>query len=134
MKKKDNFEFANRGIMVLVSSKEIPKEEVLSAYYLRLSVEQVFCYSKSDLGLLPIRNHNDKTVQGYLFFQFLLLILYLKIKEKIAGNYTVEQMLLTLRKLKCKVFENQIIPAELTKNQKTIFEQSAILVPNFLGI
>ncbi len=132
--KKDNFEFANRGIMVLVSSKEIPKEEVLSAYYLRLSVEQVFCYSKSDLGLLPIRNHNDKTVQGYLFFQFLLLILYLKIKEKIAGNYTVEQMLLTLRKLKCKVFENQIIPAELTKNQKTIFEQSAILVPNFLGI
>ena len=132
--KKDNFEFANRGIMVLVSSKEIPKKEVLSAYYLRLSVEHVFCCSKSDLRLLPIRNHNDKTVQGYLFLQFLLLILYLKMKENVAKNYTVEQILLTLRKLKCKVFEHQIIPAELTKNQRTIFEQSAILVPNFLGI
>lgn len=132
--KQDGFEFANRGIMVLVSSKKIPKEEVLSAYYLRLSVEQVFCYSKSDLGLLPIRNHNDKTVQGYLFLQFLLLILYLKIKEKISKNYTVEQTLLTLRKLKCKVFENQIIPAELTKNQRKIFEQIDILVPNSLGI
>jgi transposase len=132
--KKDNFEFANLGIMVLVSSKEIPKEEILSAYYLRLSVERVFCYSKSDLGLLPIRNHNNKTVQGYLFFQFLLLIMYLKIKEKIAGDYTVEQMLLMLRKLKCKVFEERIIPAELTKNQRTIFEKAGILVPNFLGI
>lgn len=132
--KKDDFEFANRGIMVLVSSKKIPKEEVLSAYYLRLSVEQVFCYSKSDLGLLPIRNHNDKTIQGYLFLQFLLLILYLKIKEKIGRNCTVEQTLLTLRKLKCKVFENQIIPAELTKNQRKIFEQTSLIVPNFLGI
>lgn len=130
----DKFEFANRGIMVLISSKKIPKEEVLSAYYLRLSVEQTFCYFKSDLGLLPIRNHNDKTVRGYLFFQFLLLIIYLKIKEKIAKKCTVEQALLTLRKLKCKVFEDQIIPAELTKNQRLIFEQSAILVPNFLGI
>lgn len=132
--KNDRFEFANRGIMVLISSKKIPTEEVLSAYYLRLSVEHVFCYSKSDLGLLPIRNHNEKTVHGYLFFQFLLLIVYLKIKEKISGNYTVEQTLLTLRKLKCKVFEDRIIPAELTKNQRIIFEKAGILVPNFLGI
>lgn len=132
--KKDDFEFANRGIMVLISSKKISKEEVLSAYYLRLSVEQVFCYFKSDLGLLPIRNHNEKTVRGYLFFQFLLLIIYLKLKEKIAKNCTIEQMLLTLKKLKCKVFEKQIIPAELTKSQRVFFEQASILVPKFLGI
>lgn len=131
---KDKLEFANCGIMILISSKEIPAEEVLSVYYLRLSVEQIFCYSKSDLGLLPIRNHNDKTVRGYLFLQFLLLVLYLKIKEKISGNYTVEQMLLTLKKLKCKVFDNQIIPSELTKNQKTFFDQAKVLVPKFLGI
>ena len=132
--KKDKFEFANCGIMVLVSSNEIPADEVLSAYYLRLSVERVFCCSKSDLGLLPIRNHNEKTVRGYLFLQFLLLVLYLQIKDKIVGDCTVEQVLLTLRKLKCKIFDHQIIPAELTKQQRIIFEQAEVLVPKSLGI
>jgi len=131
---KDKFEFANCGIMVLISSKEIPKDEVLSSYYLRLSVEQVFCCSKSDLGLLPIRNHNEKTVRGYLFLQFLLLVIFLKIKEQFAENSTVEQMLLTLRKLKCKLYDHQIIPAELTKKQRIIFEQAGVLVPKYLGI
>lgn len=131
---KDKFEFANCGLMILISSKEIPAEEILSAYYLRLSVERVFCYSKSDLGLLPIRNHNEKTVRGYLFLQFLLLILYLKMKEKNSGNDTVEQMLLTLKKLKCKVFDSQIIPSEFTKDQRVFFDQAKILVPKFLGI
>ena len=131
---KDKFDFANSGVMILVSSKEIPADEVLSSYYLRLSVEQVFCCSKSDLGLLPIRNHNEKTVRGYLFLQFLLLVLYLKIKDKIAGDDTVEQVLLTLRKLKCKLFDHQIIPAELTKKQRVIFEHAGVLVPKSLGI
>jgi hypothetical protein len=132
--KKDELEFASCGIMVLVSSEKIPVTEILSAYYLRQSVEQVFGFSKSDLGLLPIRNHNEKTVKGYLFFQFLLLILYIKIREILPKCCTVEQALLTLRKLKCKVFDNKIIPAEKTKKQRIIFENANIMVPNFLGI
>ena len=130
----DEFEFANCGIMILVSSKKISSDEVLSVYYLRLSVEQIFCHSKSDLGLLPIRNHNENTVRGYLFLQFLLLILYLKIRNTIPDGHTVEQVLLTLRKLKCKLFDRRLIVSELSKNQKAIFDKSEILVPNFLGI
>jgi len=132
--KKDSLEFAACGIMVLVSSKKTPASEILSSYYMRQSVEQVFGFSKSDLGLLPIRNHNEKTVKGYLFFQFLLLILYIKIRETLPEDCTVEQALLTLRKLKCKVFDNQIISAEQTKKQRIIFEKAKIMVPNFMGI
>ena len=120
--------------MILISSKKIAISEVLSSYYLRQSIEQIFGFSKSDLGLLPIRNHNNDTVKGYLFFQFILLIFYIKIREKYLDTYTVEQLLLILRKLKCKVYETQIIPGELTKKQRLIFEQSEILMPNFLGI
>ena len=100
----------------------------------RQSVEQVFSVSKSDLSLLPIRNHNERTVRGYLFLQFILLILYLRIQDEISKDYTVEQLLLTLRKLKCKVFDDKIIPSELTKKQRIIFEDAEIIVPNFLGI
>jgi transposase len=131
---KDKIEFLSSGIMILVSSKPIPVSEIVQSYYLRQSIEQVFGCAKSELNLLPIRNHNDKTVRGYLFFQFILLIFYLKIRERYLNQYTVEQLLLILRKLKCKVFEKQIIPAEQTKKQRLIFEQEKILMPNFLGI
>ena len=133
-KNKYKLEFSSCGIMVLISSKKIAVEEVLSSYGLRQSVEQVFSVSKSDLSLLPIRNHNERTVRGYLFLQFILLILYLRIQDEISKDYTVEQLLLTLRKLKCKVFDDKIIPSELTKKQRIIFEDAEIIVPNFLGI
>ena len=131
---KDQLEFASCGIMILISSKKIKASEILSIYYLRQSVEQVFGFSKHDLGLLPIRNHNCETVKGYMFFQFLLLILYISIRKIFINEYTVEQVLLILKKLKCKVFDMKIIIAEKTKNQREIFEQSQILVPKFLGI
>ena len=131
---KDRLEFLSSGMMILVSSKPISVSEIVQSYYLRQSIEQVFGCAKSELNLLPIRNHNDNTVRGYLFFQFILLIFYLKIKQKYLTQYTVEQLLLILRKLKCKVFEKQIVPAEQTKKQRLIFKQEKVLMPNFLGI
>ena len=130
----DKLKISSCGIMVLVSSKEIPAGEIVSAYYFRQSIEQIFGFSKNDLGLLPMRHHNDLTVRGYLFMQFLSLIIYIKMREKISDISTVEQALMTLRKLKCKVFDRQIIPAELTKDQRVIFGRAGVLVPKFLGI
>ena len=133
-KKSDQLAFLSCGIMILVSSKEIPVDEILSSYYLRQSIEQIFGFAKSDLNLLPIRNHNDKTIKGYLFFQFLLLIFYIKIREKYLKNYTVEQLSIILKKLKCKVYESRVIPLECDRKQREIFEQANILAPKFLGI
>jgi hypothetical protein len=130
----DKKSFDSAGVMILISSKHIPETEVLSCYYLRQSIEQIFSFSKSDLGLLPIRHHNDETIRGYLFLQFLLLIFFIRIREKIFDQYTVEQAMIILQKLKCKVFDNQIIPTELTADHKSIFEKFNILVPKNLGI
>lgn len=120
--------------MVLVSSKLIAANEVLTAYYLRQSVEQVFGFSKSELGLLPIRHHTEHTIKDYLFLQFLLLILFIQLREKISKTCTVEQALMALRKLKCKVFDDKIVPLEPTRKQKDILDIFQILVPKKLGI
>lgn len=130
----DQLSFLSCGMMVLISSKQIPVDEILSSYYLRQSIEQIFGLSKSDLNLLPIRNHNNKTIQGYLFFQFLLLIFYIRIREKYLKDYTVEQLSMILRKMKCKVYESRVMPMERDKKQREIFEQANIIVPKFLGI
>lgn len=122
------------GILGLVSSKSIAAKEILACYYLRQSVEQVFGFLKDDLGLLPIRKHSDATIRGYLFLQFIALIIFIKIREKLPQKYTVEKALMVLSGLKCKVFTNQIIPAEPTKEQKIILKNYDILVPKYLGI
>jgi hypothetical protein len=90
--------------MILISSNSISKNDVVNAYYQRQAVEQIFGFSKDDLGIFPIRNHNNKTVKGYL------------------------------KKLKCKVFGTQIIPMEPVREVRQIFEQFQLLVPKSLGI
>ena len=67
---------------LLVSSKPIPTQEIVSAYYFRQSIEQVFGFSKHDLNLLPVRHHNELTVRGYLYMQFLSLIIYISVREQ----------------------------------------------------
>ncbi len=130
----DPLAFNKCGVMVLVSSKKIETSEVVACYYMRQSVEQVFGFCKDDLNLLPIRRHNDATIRGYLFLQFLTLILFIELREKLLDLCTVEQGLMTLRNLKCKVFDKELLVSETTKKQKKLFDQLAIMVPMKLGI
>ena len=122
------------GVMVLVSSKDIEESEVVSSYYMRQYVEQVFGFMKDDLDSLPIRRHNDKTIRGYLFLQFIILVIFIQLRQKLESKYTVEQALLQLRNLKCKAFTEHLLIAELTKGQKEVFSLCGILVPKTLGI
>lgn len=138
-KERDNeaekFSFDSAGIFMLISSKAIPTQDVLNACYTRQSVEQLFGFSKSDLDILPVRCHSDSTIRGYLFLQFLLLIVFVEIREKLASHFTVEEALIILASLKCKIYQDQIIIQELTKHQKLIFKLGSVIVPiNPLGI
>jgi len=133
-KDKDKYSLTGAGIFMLASSKKIPTTDVLSAYYMRISIEQVFGFSKEDLDILPIRCHSDDTIKGYLFFQFLLLVIFIEIRKCLNNKYTVEQAEIITRNLKCKVFDDDIIISELDKNQKEIFKLCSILVPTTLGI
>jgi len=125
----DSFAFKKAGIFTLISSKKIKAQEVLASYYIRQSIEQVFGFAKSDLDLLPIRCHSDKTISGYLFLQFLLLIVFIELREKLVGHFTVEQALMLTRALKCKIYDDKMIIQELTKSQKKIFELAEVIVP-----
>ncbi len=136
-KKRDEeqeYDFINNGIMILVSSFKLPKEEVVPAYYVRQTAEMLFGFSKDDIGILPLRVHNDERLNGFLFLQFLTLILFVELKNKLGKKHTVEEMILTLRKLKCKVYEKNIIVSELTKEQRIIAEKLSVIVPKNMGI
>lgn len=133
-KEEQEYDFINNGIMILVSSFPIPKEDVVPSYYVRQTAEMLFGFSKDDLGILPLRVHNEQRLNGFLFLQFLTLILFVELKNKLGKKHTVEEMVLTLKKLKCKVYDNTIIISELTKEQRQLTEKLSIIVPKNMGI
>lgn len=129
-----DYSLMKRGVMILISSLEISKEEVVKVYYLRQTAENLFGFSKDDLGLLPLRVHSEETLRGFLFMQFLTLIAFVQLRNKLGTDFTVEEALVILRNLKCKVYDNEVIVSEITKQQKIISEKLNILMPKRAGI
>lgn len=123
-----------QGVMLLISSFKQDESEIVSTYYLRQSVERLFGFSKADLALLPLRVHNENTLQGFLFITFIALIIFMKIKAKLPEKTSVEDLLLAMRNIKCKVFDDEVLVLESTVKQAELAQYLDILMPKALGI
>jgi transposase len=128
------FELLKSGAMILVSSFDIDKNEVVPFYYMRQMIEKLIGFAKDDLDLIPLRVHREETLRGYLLLIFITLTVFALLKKEIGNDYTVEEALLNMRNLKCKVYDKELIVQELAKQQKEIVENLDIIVPKKLGI
>ncbi len=133
-KEQVEFELLERGAMILVSSFKIEKNEVVPYYYMRQAVEKLIGFAKDDLDLIPLRVHREETLRGYLLLIFITLTIFALMKKDIGNDYTVEEVLLTMRNLKCKVYDDGLIVQELAKQQKEVVEKLEIIVPKKMGI
>lgn len=122
------------GIFALVSSQKIEKNEVLPNYYTRQAIEQVFGFSKTN-SILPLRVHSNQSINGYLLLFFLSLIIFIQMRQKlIKHEITLENALMILRNLKAKVFDERIVPQEITKKTREILLALGVTVPTSPGI
>lgn len=132
--KKDAFALKKRGIMVLVSSADLGKADVVPLYYNRQTAEQLFKFSKDDLEMLPLRVHKEESLRGYLLLIFMTLSAFLLLKKKLGKKVTVEEALMLMRNLKVKVFKDEMLVPEIVKKQRLLLEGLGIIVPKVLGI
>jgi len=128
------YQLLTRGIMILVSSCDLKREDVVPSYYIRQTAENMFGFSKDDLKILPLGVHGEETLKGYLLMQFLSLAIFVKLKKELGKKYSVEDLILNMKNLKCKVYDKNVIIGELTKKQKELLEQLGIIMPKNLGI
>lgn len=128
------YELMKKGVMILVSSSKIKREEVVPLYYIRDTAEKLFRFSKEEISLIPLRVHKEETLRGFLFLSYITLIVYLFLKKEIGREYSVEEVLFTMRNLKCKIYDDGVIVQELTKQQREILERLNIIVPKNSGI
>jgi hypothetical protein len=130
----DDLDFSNCGKMVLLSSERLNPKDVVPLYYTRQIAERMFGIAKDDLNILPLRTHSEPNFKGFMLLVFISLILACGLKERLGREISIEQAISTLRTLKCKVYDDSILPGEISKKQRRILEAANVLVPKVCGI
>ena len=129
-----NQALSEKGKFVIISSDELPIDEVIPLYYTRQSAENLFGVSKSFLDFLPIRTHSIETMRGYLMLTFISLITYVELKKRLNNKFTVEEALISMANLMAKIYGNITIVLEPTRDMKAIASLFGYMVPMKLGV
>lgn len=126
---------STQGVFALISSRRVAKDKVLSSYYARLQIEQVFDVSKNYTNLLPLRVEREETLRGHLMISFIaaaaVRMLQMDIKD---SPYTPASVFMNLRNHKCKVFSDNVHPQEYNKKCNDIYKLIGLKVPHLIDI
>ncbi len=130
----DKIDFSNCGKMVLLSSEKVNTNDVVPLYYTRQIAEKMFAIAKDDLNILPLRTHSEPNFKGFMLLIFISLIIACELKAKLGKNISIEKAMAILKTLKCKIYDDSIIPNEVNKKQRLLLESLNIMVPKICGV
>ena len=111
------------GVFVLLSSRKIRAELILSHYYIRQEIEQVFDISKNYASLLPLNVESEAAFRGHLLMTFISTVLLQMLQSEIRNSdFSLDRILMSMRTLKAKVFTSSVIPWEPVKEHNEIYK------------
>ena len=120
---------------MLLSTRQIRADLILSHYYVRQDVEQVFDISKNYASLLPLNVEKEETFRGHLLMTFIATVVLQMLQNKIKqSTFSLDRILARMRTQKAKVFEQTVIPAEPVKEHNDIYKLLGIKPPKELPI
>lgn len=111
------------GVFVLLATRKIRADLILSHYYIRQDVEQVFDISKNYASLLPLNVEKEETFRGHLLLTFISTVILQMLQNKIKQTpYSLDRVLVRMRTQKAKIFDHVVIPSEPVKEQNEIYK------------
>jgi hypothetical protein len=105
------------GLFILVSSTNLLTNDILTHYYERQAIEQLFDYAKNDLDLVPLRKHSEETFRGHIMVCFMATIAHTYLTKLLAKSKD------------CKIPLREAI-SSLNRHVSSVFEKKNILVPD----
>ena len=72
------------GVFAIVTTRDLPPEQVLPEYYVRQHIEQYFDYGKNYAKFLPVRQHTMETLSGHLLLAFIASFLIIVVKNRLG--------------------------------------------------
>jgi len=122
------------GKMILLSSRSMAWDDVLSLYRQRDEAEKQFDQLKNELELLPLRIQKTVSLRGllFIFFVALLIRMHLLNRAREAGllaRQSVDDIIFELSKLRAVSTGGRWMLTEVTKKVRTPLEKLKIPVP-----
>ena len=99
-------------------------------YYTRQDIEQVFELSKNYASLLPVCVQSESAFRGHLLLTFLSTVIVRQIQQLgKRRNLDSEEIFERLGNHRCKLFDNTVLPQEVTRQQREVYESFKIAPP-----
>lgn len=117
------------GYMILLSVRNMKREEIIFLYRNKDGVEKCFDKIKNELDSNRLKVHSQEAMEGRLFIIFITIILYSWIskvmrEKKLNKKYTIDEVMYELKKIKIFELENgKKIITEISKKQKDLFKK-----------
>lgn len=125
----------NLGAFALVSSRPIAIDKLLPLYYTRQDIEQVFDLSKSYASLLPVCVQSESAFRGHLLLTFLSTVIVRQIQQLgKQRDLDSEEIFERLGNHRCKLFDNTVLPQEVTRQQSEVYEIFKIVPPKTVTV
>lgn len=124
------------GYFVLLSNKDMTPAELLDDYFGRTGIESVIKTAKEYVNLLPLCKWNVTTISGKILLDIIDLIIYLQLREKMAGeNRAVTEMFGNAQSLMCHCDANGTIKIETPNKKVKEFAKSlGTKIPAFIKL
>jgi hypothetical protein len=121
------------GSFILISSIDLPIDEILPYYSSRNYIEQIFDISKNNAMLLPLRVHSIEGIKGHILINFLTVISYLSINKCFyKTKYCAKNAFYELSFLIGKILNDKIHIYEPNKKIKEVIKLFNIDIPDIL--
>jgi len=138
-------ELKSKGLFVIITPEDVTTNEILPLYCTRQEIEQYFDVGNNLAGLTPIRAHKEEGIRGHLMLVFLVSIILVTIEDLLSAastkkprkgatpkakkQYSKRDCMVSLRNLKCKVYDEVILVKETTRKMNDIATILGVDIP-----
>lgn len=118
------------GLFMLVSTRAISKEKILSLYYTRNQVEELFRIGKGDGKMLPLDIQNEDTLRGHLIMTLLSTAILKVLQDRLTGaDFSAAEVFSVLSRQGALIYPDALITSEPVKKMNAIYSHFRMKCP-----
>ncbi len=118
------------GLFMLVSSRPVAKDRILSLYYTRNQVEELFRIGKGEGKMLPLEIHHEDTLRGHLMMTLLSTAVLKILQDRLLKTkLSVSEVFSVLSRQVALIYPDSLVTSEPVKKMNDIYKHFKIKCP-----
>lgn len=128
-------ELAEKGLFMLVSTRKLKKDDVLSLYYTRDQVENVFEIDEQCADIASVYYQTEETFRGHLLMTFITSVIHKLLSNALCkAGHSVMDVLTAAHDLQCLVYDGEVLPNDAQSEITDPFRILNIDIPDSIPL